>query len=45
MVPLQMWNSVATSRETDKNSPHLTVMAIMILALAPRKASKPRTFS
>jgi len=38
-------NSVATSREMDKNSPHLTVMAIMILALAPRKASNPRTFS
>jgi len=26
-------------------SPHLTVTAITILALALRKASKPRTFS
>jgi formate/nitrite transporter FocA (FNT family) len=29
----------------DMHSPHLIVTAIMILALAPRKASKPRTFS
>jgi hypothetical protein len=29
----------------DMNSPHLNFTAIMILALAPRKALKPRTFS